>query len=169
MTTYPYTHIAWSIAKQLLTWCVKISICIVFISITSAISSAYARDSAIELQRIKQRRLKTYTITGRHLPWSDDLREMHSASLLSTVSYATSAFTDRCEPLSACHSSVLYIVTLWIEHQSMLAWFFLMSVCVYTLVSSCPIGDIYSRIASEVAVYRFRSSVSKDHIAHGGL
>lgn len=164
-------RIVWSITRQLLVWCVKISVCIVFILAASIVSAEYSRNNASELQRIKQRRITAYAKSNRHQPWAHDLNEIHTVALLNTSIYVTNvvgALVDCSNPVSVCNTIVSSVVQAWIENQSILAWLFVSVVCIYVLVSSCPIGDMYARVVSEIAVHRFHSSIDKHQIAHGG-
>lgn len=154
----------WSSAKRLLVWFVQISICIVFIAVASMISAEYARNSAFESCRFKQRQMSAYAKTGRHMPRAAGIHEIHVASLAATVAYMTDSTQcfDCTDPSSYCNSLVMSLVTLWVEHQSSLAWFLLVAVCVYLLAARCPIADIHLGISSDLAVHKFLSSVQME-------
>lgn len=160
MKTSYIIRVACRLCQQLIIWCTQISVCIVLISLMSMTSTEYDRVHSIETQRVRNRRIASYYKTGHYTPTAD-IAEIHSISIDATAAYIvnTTHLINYCLTDSTCWSICHTAVAAWIDNQETVAWSCMCMFVIIMLVQRCPLFDIRSRVASEIACNAFQKSI----------
>lgn len=159
-------RIAGEVILQLVTWLATIITVVVPVVFALIVSTEYERIHVLELHRLRKRRIELYAKTNQHTPWTDsNAAEAHAASIGVITSYVVQLIIRENQQPSWIHENVFVILHFWIDYQSTLAWMTLFIHCVYIIIRRCPLHDIYTRLTSEMLVYRFQPRVTSHEAA----
>lgn len=173
------------IASRFTIWLLQVLICIAVIGTTFLITAEYNRTHAIEVHRVRQRKINSFVRTGYHTAHAIDAADVQLTSLTYTAAYITdlvqlNAVSDCGDLSSTCQRAVMHTLATWIEYQSTIAWLLCCTLCVVYLMRRCPVSGIIECVSSEMAVHRFKSQIitqekavadafdHTDRIAQGG-